>query len=235
MLLVVHIPKTAGTSLRHALGAQFGARRIACDYGADSTATTREVMARLYARDADRDIPVLVNQLKASGYKVLMGHFAVARYAACFPPEQMLAFVREPLARMCSEYLHRYRQGRYASSFSEFVEEPWFRNMQSGMLRNRPDGMFIGLAEQYEESLRCISERFGLNLGSKKRNRGPKGGGARMIQELSPEVVERFYALNQADTSLYREAQAGFEKLTGRWTLQESPPSTRGRLISGVD
>jgi len=235
VLLVVHIPKTAGTSLRQALVAQFGKRRVTCDYGAESKATSREIMTRLYASGADRDIPALVAQLRASGCEALVGHFPVAKYAGCFKPEQIVALMREPLARMASEYLHRHRQGRYEGTFSEFIEEPWFRNMQSGMLQDRPERMFVGLAEQYRESLDLINQRFGLNLAHKKKNQGPKGGGLRIARELRPDVVERFYALNQADVALYRDARADFRQcLRSAVARQESMP-VRARLISGAD
>jgi len=234
VLLVVHIPKTAGTSLRQALVAQFGKRRVACDYGAESTATSREIMTRLYASGADRDIPALVAQLRAGGCEALVGHFPVTKYAVCFQPERIISLMREPLARMASEYLHRHRQGRYEGTFSEFIEEPWFRNMQSGMLHDRPERMFIGLAEQYRESLDLINQRFGLNLAHKKRNRGPKGGGLRLVSELRSDVIERFHSLNQADVALYRDAWANFVKLSGSRLAQRELTKLPDRLNSGA-
>jgi len=169
------------------------------------------------------------------GCEALVGHYPAAKYAACFRPEQMIAFVREPLARMCSEYLHRHRQGRYEGTFSNFVEEPWFRNMQSGMLRDRPDGMFVGLTEQYRESLGLVNQHFGLQLAYKRRNRGQKGGAAKLLGELTPEVVERFYALNQADVALYRDAQANFMNHSSSGLAQRDSTPLRDRLISGVE
>lgn len=65
MLLVVHIFETAVTSLRHALVALFGKRRVAGDCGAESTATWREMLTRLCASGADRDIPTLEARQKS--------------------------------------------------------------------------------------------------------------------------------------------------------------------------
>jgi hypothetical protein len=210
MLLVVHVPKTAGTSLRIALEAEFGFERVARDYGGQSEETSRLVREQLYSDSARKDVPGLIAQLRDSGYQALMGHFLLKRYSACFEPGEMLAFIRDPLVRACSEWLHRTRHGTFTGSFQEFLSMPQFQNVQARHLEGRPEGMFIGLTERYREALERINARFGLQLTAKTRNRDWSGGGKRLAGKLEPGLIEQFEALNQEDLRLYREVEAAF-------------------------
>ena len=230
VLLVVHIPKTAGTSLRLALADQFGESKVALDYGAAAEETSPYIRARLYAERADRNVPALVARLRETGCEALVGHFSLAKYAACFRPEETVAFVREPLVRACSEYLHHRRKGRRQGSFLQFMEDPAFQNMQSRFLAGVQEGTFIGLTERYKASLLLLNERFGLQLAHKKRNRGLWGGGQRMADGLDPELAERFHVLNRSDVDLYDRARADFNQLVGTDPARLSTATRRGLL-----
>jgi hypothetical protein len=211
MLLVVHVPKTAGTSLRIALEAEFGFERVARDYGDQSEETSPLVRKQLYSGSDRRDVPGLVTQLRESGCQALMGHFRLDKYSACFEPREMVAFIRDPLVRACSEWLHRSRHGTFTGTLEEFMAMPQFQNVQARHLEGRPEGMFIGLTERYRDALKRINARFGLNLTAKTRNRDWSGGGRRLAGKLEQRVVKDFEALNQDDLRLYREVREAFQ------------------------
>lgn len=220
--------------MRTALAGRFGAARLALDYGADSDVTSPMIAKYLYAPGARRDVSGLVGVLRDSGNQVLMGHFNYARYGDFFEPYEIMAFVREPLVRLCSEYLHRVRRKTFIGTFDDFMETPSFQNMQAKFLQGCPDGVFIGITECYRESLHAINGRFGLHLAHKKRNRGARGGGQRMADELPSELVERFRSLNGLDIELYGRSRMRFEEmLQGREPAVDRKPSQAPQLRGG--
>ena len=137
-----------------------------------------------------------------------MGHFPLRHYAQWFDEDEMLAFVRDPLTRVCSEFLHRQRRQGLSGTLEEFIEAPNFQNVQSRLLAGAPPDMFIGVTERYREDLERINARFGLALSHKRRNRDWLGGGNRLAGKLDPVTVERFEALNRRDLELYRAVEA---------------------------
>jgi hypothetical protein len=195
MLLVVHIPKTAGTSLRLALQQSFGLARVARDYGPQSDFTTDAVRRHMYQNPTKSSARGLVSELRNSGYAALVGHFPYSRYGRFFEGERVIAFVREPLERTCSEYLHKTG------------------NLQSRFLQGHSGEMFLGLTEHYRSSMQSLNKRFELKLKTRKVNVGLSGGGARHMESLPGELTRRFYELNTKDLELY-------ESLTKKMELQ---------------
>jgi len=213
MLLVVHIPKTAGTSLRLALQQRFGLARVARDYGPQSDFTTEAVQRHMYQKPTKASARDLVTELKDSGYAALIGHFPYSRYGRFFKGDRSIAFVREPLERSCSEYLHKTTNGTLQGTFEEFMQLPPQQNLQSRFLNGHSGEMFLGLTEHYRASMQSLNERFELRLKTRKVNVGTSGGGARYLESLPSELIQQFYELNSKDLELY-------ESLTKRMELQ---------------
>lgn len=213
MFLIIHTPKTAGTSFRLSLQDKYGLSRLALDYGAESEVTSNIVMQYLYSGKVALGAKLLVEKLRAKGYRALVGHYALSRYGEFFSPDEIIAFVREPLVRSCSEYLHKYRNGSSDSTFSEFIENPVNQNMQARILHGYKKEMFIGVTERYKESLAIINRRFGLQIDHRKANLGRRGGGEGLLKNLNQDVIDRFYQLNHKDVYLYQEAEKRLEEL----------------------
>jgi hypothetical protein len=203
MLLVVHIPKTAGTSLRLALEKSFGLARVARDYGPQSEYTTEAVRRHMYQNRSKSSARQLVSELENAGYAALMGHFPYSRYGRYFERDRVIAFVREPLQRSCSEYLHQARNGTFQGTFEEFMQMPAQQNLQARFLNGYSGETFLGLTEQYKSSIQLLNERFELKLKSKKVNVGLSGGGVRHMESLGSELTRQFYDLNSKDLKLY--------------------------------
>lgn len=213
MWLVVHVPKTAGTSFRKALEKYFGTTRVIRDYGKIAEATTEVVRQQLYNNASLKQPDELIEVISKGSAKVLVGHFPVRKYARYFRPENIIAFVRDPLVRTCSEYLHRMRNSSYEGSFSDFMGEPSIGNIQSRFLQDIPENSFIGVTEQYRESVAYVNGTFQLKLRTLNKNTDRKGGGRKFADNLSKHEVDQFYKLNQEDLELYCTAVQKFAGL----------------------
>jgi len=205
MLLIIHVPKTAGTSLRISLQREYGPSAIALDYW-DQSETSSIVKRYLYQEDAALGAGELVKDLRAMGCRAIMGHFPLSKYGEFFLPGETIAFVREPLVRSCSEYLHKCRQDKFAGTFSEFMEDPLNQNIQAGLLDGYGSEGFIGITEQYRDSLQILNKQFDLQIKARKDNRAQRGGGKRFARSLDQATVDRYCALNQRDIDLYQES-----------------------------
>lgn len=225
MLLIVHVPKTAGTSLRQALEGFCGVEKVIRDYGPNADETNDIVREYLYS-DKKADKEALIRTVSESGAKALIGHFPFQKYADYFQPSQTVAFVRDPLERVCSEYLHRTKNKSYLGTFDEFIQEKSLRNIQSRLLKGVSDQSFIGLTENYPESLRYINALYNLKLRKLKRNISWKGGGVALASCLTESQKVNFYEYNEEDVALFKYCQSRF--------LSLELPSTRVERIARI-
>lgn len=212
MFLFVHIPKTAGTSFRLALAKYYGQSSIALDYGKDSSATSRIVKRYLYVDPPEKPRRALVDALASSRYQVLAGHFPLEKYRRFFKPGEMISFVRDPLHRTSSEFLHHQRAGRENICFAEYIELPRNQNLQSRLLANLPPRAFIGVTERADQSVALLNERLGTRLRLGIKNRAPGGGAQEFVRNLEPTLIDRFNALNERDIALYKTQVSRLEK-----------------------
>ena len=213
MWLVVHTPKTAGTSLRWALEKYFGKLNIIRDYGPHSNVTADIVREHLYSGDESKGPESLVAEVSSEKKKALIGHFPFQRYADCFEAQRIITFVRDPLVRMCSEYLHRIKDKSFTGSFSEFLQRPVYQNLQSRFLQGVSEDTFIGITEKYPESLQHINHIAQWSLATRKKNVGRRGGGQKFAETLSVHESDLFYKMNAEDAELYRVATERFSAL----------------------
>lgn len=228
MLLVVHVPKTAGTSFRKALDKYFGPDMVVRDYGLNEEATSEVVWDHLYASEEPEPIGELVQAISDSGKKVLIGHIPARKYADYFEPQNIIAFMRDPLIRTCSEFMHRMRNDSYEGSFCDFMDEDSISNIQTRFLKSMPEESIIGLTEQYRESLMYINKTFQLKLSTLKRNIDKKGGGQKFAEGLLRHELELFNKLNGEDIELYRRA-------TERFAMLDIPESTGKRFFKWLN
>jgi len=213
MWLVVHMPKTAGTSFRWALENYFGKTQVIRDYGPHENTTSEVVREHLYSGDEMKGPGTLVAEISGQSMDVLVGHFPLERYTDCFEAQNIIAFVRDPLVRMCSEYLHRLKNKSFTDSFSEFLQRPSYQNLQSRFLKGVSEETFIGVTEHYAESLQLINRAAQWNLSTRKKNVGRRGGGKKMAANLSVHESDLFYKMNVDDVELYNFITQRFANL----------------------
>lgn len=208
-LVFVHVPKTAGTSFRHALVHQFGEAGLAMDYGPKAFETTPLVRRLVYE---EPDVSRLREEMIKAGQKVLCGHVQAERYADAFGRRNLLVIVREPIQRLVSEYQHFRRHHGETRGFVEFYRDSRFIDRQvrmAGAVATADYG-FVGLTERYAETVALANRQYGWDLPVVQVNLGrPSLNTAyRLEPPLEAEVAE----LNRRDLDYYREMTAEFER-----------------------
>jgi hypothetical protein len=211
MWLVIHIPKTAGTSFRWALEKQFGQSQVVRDYGPEAIDTSEIVRKHLYEKPQSTGPAELIKEMSDGDSKVLIGHFPLQKYANYFKPENIISFVRDPLIRTCSEYLHRIGNASFSGSFSDYIQQPGSQAPQSWYLEGAPAQTIIGITDQYRESLGYINNVFDWKLKAGKKNVAWFKGGRKFAKNLSKKELDLFYDLNERDINFYQNAKQRFE------------------------
>jgi hypothetical protein len=94
LIISIHVPKTAGTTVGYLLDYGYG-RRVLWDYADDySNATALDATT-------SRHIEFLEHW-----FRVIHGHFFYRKYASIFPGARYVVTVRHPVARIKSQFLH---------------------------------------------------------------------------------------------------------------------------------
>lgn len=208
-MLFVHIPKTAGTSLRAGVAEFLGAERMALDYGRDQKATSGLVRRWLYE---EKKPARFRSAFDRHGFKFFSGHIKLSDYIGWFDLDNVAVFLRDPVQRVVSEYQHFTRHYGYTKSIEDFVDTPAFQNKQARSLAGIDPECIgaLGLMERYEESVRRINEKFGWKIPVRRENLGRD-------ETLGPYEVpnkmrKRIERANPLDTELYSQARDVFDK-----------------------
>src|SRR3546814_11896767 len=103
-LFVVHIPKTAGTSLRLALEGALGQEHICYDYGPQSPLTDPAIKRLGYPHP---DLFLIERSLTRKRCKLLAGHVNAQRYMPIVHASRAFTFPRNPVDQLLSHYEHQ--------------------------------------------------------------------------------------------------------------------------------
>jgi hypothetical protein len=224
-IVFVHIPKTAGTSVRFALTEQAGRRRVLLDYGRGPN--TSPEMREIW-NDPARTGALHAHMAAPHGL-LLMGHFPARRYWDSFNSDSFVTFVRDPVARVVSAYNHHFKRNRYGGDLLSFAQQPRHRNQLSRFIGDLwPRFGFLGLTESYEADLAALSRHLGIDLPVEWRNRGTAAPALK--QGVAPEVLDALREINAADVALYAAIRAARAAAEGGGTLPPPGPPPRGRV-----
>lgn len=207
-LFFIHISKTAGSSFRVAAEQYFGKEHVFYDYGPKANETNLDIRTLDYEK-RDRYAAGMKIVEKA---KFLTGHINHPKYAPFIPAKNAITFVRDPIQQVRSHYEHFTRHHRYKKSFSEFVNEPRFKNVQYKAFQGTwPDAIgFIGLTERYSESLSLINKMYSIDIQGLDINKNTEKKSTQY--ELSEEEVALIKKHNEQDFKLYEFALMRFER-----------------------
>lgn len=236
-LLFIHIPKTAGSSLRVAAKMFFGDDKAIFDYGPVSNETSPGICEYEYEKK-DR-YGCGINVIDKSRF--LSGHFSYPKYAPLYEAKQVVTFVRDPFEQVRSHYEHFVRHHGYDKDFEVFISSPQFSNIQSKALAGSViDSIgFVGLTEQYNDSIRVLNAYYGIEIPVLDINKNDSKKDQYEFTEKERDLIKQN---NKQDLALYRNAVLKFEsqrdsidhdKLYVRGSRLPVAPKDRRKVISG--
>lgn len=234
--LFVHVPKTAGSSLAADLAPQIGPyRSIHIDHADRSRpAPARYDVAVAEFLAARAEAPCGF----ASGH-VLQRH--VASIQAAVPGTALFTMLREPVARLVSDYLYQRsamhplaEQARArAPDFQAFLALPGPRNRaarhlvpmsiiragdtEAALAHVRRHFVFVGVQDRYALGFRALTALFGASRAPVERRRVNEAAAeeraAIQSQLADPALQARIAADNAIDLAIWRHFAAGWERV----------------------
>lgn len=225
-ILFLHMPKTAGTSVRKMLQASLGM---------DAVYPSDEDLQRRPSGHYPSESEILESYPSLPRYVVLAGHF-LATFVDQLPiPHRTAVFLRDPVRRSLSTLAHFHRTSGVAPH--HLLDDPVFvehhiRNFQTAVLGKKCGALadkasshilddalmnldsfdFVGLTERFAESCTLFDTVFGTVLHSviaKENVLRPRG------TELS-DLIPRIFPLVELDQRLYEHATARFRMEAAR-------------------
>ncbi|MBV9993338.1 MAG: sulfotransferase family 2 domain-containing protein [Alphaproteobacteria bacterium] len=200
-VVFVHIPKTAGSSLRAMLERAARDHTVLRDYG-KAKETTPELYDLVHAKG---DVAAFRETFGRKKGILLSGHFPARRYWDFFNAESFVTFLRDPVDRVVSEYNHFVNHHGWTRGFEAFVTAPQYRNAMTRHLAGVDLESFgyIGLMESFESDLPRLCAYLGAELPLQRRNRGDYSE-----LPLPDGHRETIAALNADDAALYERVRA---------------------------
>jgi len=211
MYAFIHIPKTAGTTLRYLFRQAFGARH--CD-----------VRSPIHRRQSNQWLEACDLNLVKAVYPQLSG--ICGHRVCCFsdlgkalPDLKYFTVLRDPARRFVSNFQQYYldKSEHYTvEQLKEFAADPIQRNVQTRWLCGQEDaelaiktmesriGM-VGLTEKFDESLLILKKRlnepkFEINYESLNHGRGK----ANLDYFNDPYLLKLIEDANEHDIEVYR-------------------------------
>lgn len=221
-LLFIHIPKTAGTSLRGLIYNQYDDNRVASVY---------EGMQHFFSEAEFSELPTR----KINNLDVVIGHFGYGFHrhlVSCSRPIRYATFMRAPVKRCLSLYNHLANLSFKGNppKFKELIKAPigvQFDNYQTRMIsgcypkfgqcnremlelaikRIENEFDFVGITELFNESLVVATDKLGWKVIPYTIHNTSVQMGANMTGHLSSEGqnndLELIQKLNLLDIELY--------------------------------
>lgn len=204
--LFIHIAKTAGTSFRVALEQKYSVWK---DYGNKAKDTSATVQCYIY--DQGQTL-LLKSQFITENKTWLIGHIALHKYNDFVSVRNVISFVRNPVEQVISHYNHFVTHHGFMGTLDEFLQRNSILNFQSKSLNHLPISLvgFVGITEQYNESLDIINAYYGLEIESLKINVNNKQ--VHTQDKLLPSSINKIIELNKKDEKLYLQAQSLFKQ-----------------------
>mmetsp|Transcript_23988 Transcript_23988/g.43909 ORF Transcript_23988/g.43909 Transcript_23988/m.43909 type:complete len:225 (-) Transcript_23988:3402-4076(-) len=218
MIVSVHIRKCAGTTFKTALRDFYG-DRVMFDYG-DEIGSNLEKSVKKRARRYDQ---VLANKGRiAADYDIIHGHFFAHKYQVLDTDLRYATVLRHPVERVLSNYFYlkrnpdrqhgdAYLVNELGYDLEQYIEHPDSQNLQTHFLGDvaLSDFAFVGISEQYVQTLQLFNATFGANLAL-----GPaenQNTASPQQYDIGPALRSRIEQVNASDMALYHAGAALFQ------------------------
>jgi len=210
--VVLHIPKTAGTSLRMA---------IEKSLGEESIFPSSEYLRRKGGKYPNAyDLSCALKGV-GSDVRLVQGHFSVKDIETFAPEAKRITILRDPLARVISLLQHLKHRNNQAESFDEMMAPGGraivaTKNHQTRLLSGLPQDAadeehfeaakehlhtfaVVGITERYAETLLLCEQTLGVRLGKPTRLNVSPAKKDTPPDRLTSQLVD----MNRYDQKLY--------------------------------
>jgi hypothetical protein len=227
MIVFVHFPKAAGSSLRTAFQTTYGDRFYLDSQfpGAPEKlgAANEMVRQRLQQRAAEQKESITTN------YDIVFGHFRADKYDFLGDSAQRCVVLREPIARLCSEYFYHQATGNFAKrkqegiSLLEFARLPEQVHFYELYLASKPieDFAFVGLVEYLPLSLEIYRGLFGRTVSVSVENKGSVSDYYQLLRR--DNILGEINALQQENIKIYKAGVRRFFRLWESAVIHDGP------------
>ncbi|MGI9263518.1 MAG: hypothetical protein ACR2QU_01230 [Gammaproteobacteria bacterium] len=203
VIALVHIQKTAGTSLKFILKNSFGLSHC------DVNAIDPSVGAPFGEKDLDFVLGFCPNLRSISGHEVIEPTSNLGNRVLPY------TLLREPIRRSISHFQDKNVRGARSVTLDEFLLDEANHDLQVRKIAGEPNlqkaidlleerFLFVGLTERFNLSLKVFEALcpYRLNLRQKSQHVALDNRIRDRIAS-SPEQVDRFASVNRLDTELY--------------------------------
>ena len=223
-LIFIHLPKTAGTSLRKTIQINYRSGELFFMYGKNPDFHSMKELKQL-------------DQSRFAQYKIIMGHFPFSKKLFPFEDRRFVTILRDPVRRVISYYRHVMSRDEWKGreiSLHEYIESSGDIQLQdhqtrllSGMKRDpitekhlekairnlEKYFLHVGTSETFPQTVDCLYDI----LGWRKRKIFHENATLKKQatnDDFSEDVLNRLRELNKYDIKLYEYvtnhlAQAG--------------------------
>jgi hypothetical protein len=222
--LFIHLPKTAGSSLRAEL---VSILRPNANITVDHLGPVQTFAERL-----DQSVSNFIEGARETRYRFASGHLHHAhleRIAACRPDARRITMLRNPTNRVISawRYMRTPAHPPYEKfkvefpTLESFVESEQSRNemhlrlatdpsepVESVVQRLSTSFSFVGLTEAYPISRRVLRRLLGARAGQIRHQRKTEDTADNAV-DPSPAMLRRITELNDKDWEIYRHFRSG--------------------------